>query len=142
MPSASAVHPPCGSAGVHVLKLQQRLRLIGGAGEAGSDHRLDLLVVGDDCEPILGRQTGERALDGVLGERQLRPGHGAGPIEDERDVDRGALRSLAGSLLGRGRLEQDVARGARASADELAVGAGGERGHVRSVAGACDSSLS
>lgn len=134
-PGGPAAMQVGGAAGVHVLEPQQRLRLIGRAGEAGGDHGLNPIVVGDDGKPILGRQAGERALDGVLGERQLRPGHGAGPIEDESDVDRGALRRLAGSLLGRGRPEQDVARGARAGADELAVGAGGERGHVAPPSG-------
>ena len=95
-----------------------------GRGERRRDDDVDVIVVGHDGEAVLGPQRADALDRGLAGLLDLVAGHGAGAVEDEREVDGDAVLPRRG--LGRGQLDSDEAAAARLGPDQSAVGAHGE----------------
>ena len=108
------------AAGVDCAEPVERGSARVGSGErAGHDH-VDVVVVGDDREPVVVVEAGDRLLDGLLGEADLLAAHRARSVEDEGEVDR-----RSHPLRSRGRcrdLDEDEAVAPVGGADERRSG--------------------
>ena len=99
-----------------------------GARRGRLDDEVDLLVVHDDREAVLGMQACQRILDGLAPEVDLGPAHRSGSVEHEGEVHRLPLGPWGGR---RDHLDEDEALAAMGRPDEAAIGSGVD-GHGRS----------
>ena len=115
MPRASTVREPVGGT---------RPRSAVDAAVDGDDD-LDLVVVGDDAEAVLGLEPVDRLDDRLLGEPELvLAAHRARAVEDEREVDGRATPGRVRGDGGRDDVDEQEALAAGVGADERA-GRGG-----------------
>ncbi len=110
------------AAGVDRGEAGDRVAASLGCGPGRGHDDVDLLVVDDDGEPVVGLEPTDRLLDRLAGETDLRPGHRTGAVDDEGEVDRRPAVLAAG---GRGdHLGEDVPLAAVGRTDEVSVGPG------------------
>ncbi len=110
------------AAGVDAADGIDRLPASATAGGRGLDHDTDLVVVGDDGETVVVVEPADTVDDGLLGQLELLPGHGARAIDDEGEVDRRPAPGLRRRR--RGELHEHEAVAPVVGADVAPVGAG------------------